>query len=158
MRTAVATLLIAALVAILSPANAAGLHICNKTVKTVWVAVAWDQTGGQMAATVSWGWIKVEPGACASGQDQALETDGSVVYYASVRDDSGFWNGITSEDKSSGSKNNLAKDTFCAKAVDDFKQIELHSVRNTPPLCDRQTFFLLDTNRQSDYTMMLVAQ
>ena len=157
MRTMIATLLIAALVSLASPANAAGLHICNKTVKTVWVAIAWDQAPGQMASTVSWGWIKVEPGACASGQDNALETDGSVSYYAAVRDDSGFWNGVYTEDENSGSKSNTAKDSFCAKAVDDFKQIELHSLRNTPPLCERQNFFLLETDRQSDFTMTLVA-
>ena len=152
----VATLLIAALLAIASPANAAGLHICNKTVKTVWVAIAWDQASGQFASTVSWGWIKVEPGACASGQDGALETDGSASYYAAVRDGSGLWNGVYTEDEGSGS-NNTTQDSFCAKSIDDFKQIEMHSLRNTPPLCERQNFFLLETNRQSDFTMTLVA-
>src|SRR4051794_19747442 len=112
MRTTIATLILAALLGAASPAQAAGLHICNKTAKTVWVAVAWDQASGQMASTISWGWIKVEPGACASGQDTALETDGSVSYYAAVRDDGGFWTGVTTEDEDSGSDNNTTPDSF----------------------------------------------
>jgi uncharacterized membrane protein len=154
MRATTVMFVIATLV--LAAPAAAGLRACNTTAKTVWVAIAWDQAPGQFASTITWGWIKVEPGDCASVQDQALETDGSVTYYALVRDSDGFWGSVRAKDEASDAETSLSGNSFCFKPADDFKTAELHALKNTPPLCERHDFFLLETNNQLDFTMTLI--
>lgn len=138
---------------------AAGIQVCNKTEKTAWVAIAYDQVDvSSMASSISWGWWKVEPGACALTISQPLEIDGSASYYAAVRDDGGFWRDMRQSSEGSASASSVTTKSFCTKPIDDFQMAELHSLRNTPPLCERRDYFLLETDRQANFTITLVPQ
>ncbi|HET6895088.1 MAG TPA: DUF1036 domain-containing protein [Candidatus Baltobacteraceae bacterium] len=72
------------------PASA-GLHVCNKVSKTVYVAVGTSDLDGDESR----GWWRISPGTCKTPIGDDLDTDGMVFYYlyAHASDDSLVWSG-----------------------------------------------------------------
>ena len=76
----------------LRPAPAmAGLHICNKVSKTVYVAIGTSD----IETDESQGWWRIPSGSCKTPIGEALDTEGDTFYYlyAHSADDSMTWSG-----------------------------------------------------------------
>jgi uncharacterized membrane protein len=117
----------------LRPAPAvAGLHVCNKVDKAVYVAIGTSD----MISDESQGWWHIEPGECKTPIGAGLDTDGYTYYYlfAHSDDDTMIWSGAGSEH---------AYD-FCTVAdvftIDDCAKGTQRSFRR------------IDTNDSADYT------
>ncbi len=118
------------------PASA-GLHICNKVSKTVYVAIGTSDLDGDESR----GWWRIAPGSCKTPIGDDLDTDGMQYYYmyAHASDGSMVWSGADRDES----------ETFCTIAdaftIDD---------------CDRGTrrsFRRILTNDYADFTYDLTS-
>ena len=85
-----------------APARA-GMHFCNKTSSTVYLAMA---TLDDIYDAHVWGWWTIVPGACKTPIGADLDTSGGLDYYYYAHDDAGdTWTG---------------EDKFCVDTVNAF--------------------------------------
>lgn len=126
----------------LRPAPAsAGLHICNKTANSIWMAVAvltGDCLFTDCTATVR-GWYRADPGNCATPIAGYLATDDETFYYIYAYDQNGtVWGGEAKYcvDPQYAFTYDDAQETACASGV-------------------RKGFRSIKTGRYTDYTFNL---
>lgn len=146
-------LLAAALPALIAlrPAPAtAGLHFCNKTSTTIWVAVAGEE-GDLLFSSSDWvkGWWKMEPGECATPIGGNLprntidvsttDDDFAYYYYANAANGS-LWAGDGN------------KALFCVDPTNAFTYGDTGAHAAD---CTTKSFRSLDTAGRPDYTLDL---
>ncbi|HEX5275254.1 MAG TPA: DUF1036 domain-containing protein [Candidatus Rubrimentiphilum sp.] len=122
-----ALLIVGALALHPAPARA-GMHFCNKTARTVSVAMATET----LYALRVWGWWQVTPGTCREPISADLVTNGDTRYFYYAFDTAGAtWAGDT---------------TFCVDMVNAFDYAD-----GECPTGTRRAFSEMDTQSAADF-------
>lgn len=120
-----------------APAAFGGLHFCNKTTKTVWVAAAHGSGDCDVEIACDsyrvWGWWTIEPATCKTIITGDISIYDEYLYYAHDAG-TGTWSG---------------NDTFC---VDPKYKFDYNQGGTDCDPANERKFKLMNTGTYTDYT------